>query len=134
MHVTDVALTISPIYTNHSIHASALDRHGSDAEALSFHSFSAWSLGSMASARYLDKSFSLAARLHADDDSSSKCWESLLELQACTGEVVLFFLNGETHLGPAVAKPFRPLSTNAGLPCLLPLVSLRGGRHPPRLL
>ncbi|KAL6315519.1 hypothetical protein AAG906_000819 [Vitis piasezkii] len=63
----------------------------------------------MASARYLDKSFSLAARLHADDDSSSKCWESLLELQACTGEVVLFFLNGETHLGAGCCQAIQTI-------------------------
>ena len=70
---------------------------------------SAWSLRSMASARYMDKSFSLAARLHADDDSSSKCWESLLELQACTGEVVLFFLNSETHLGAGCCQAIQTI-------------------------
>ncbi|KAI3869065.1 hypothetical protein MKX03_005007 [Papaver bracteatum] len=41
---------------------------------------------------------SLAARLQSDG-SYSECWDSLTELQACTGEVILFFLNGETHLG-----------------------------------
>ncbi|MCL7030290.1 hypothetical protein MKW94_003897 [Papaver nudicaule] len=41
---------------------------------------------------------SLAARLQLNG-SYSECWESLTELQACTGEVILFFLNGETHLG-----------------------------------
>ncbi|RZC68602.1 hypothetical protein C5167_031840 [Papaver somniferum] len=41
---------------------------------------------------------SLAARLQSDG-SYSECWDSLMELQACTGEVILFFLNGETHLG-----------------------------------
>lgn len=44
----------------------------------------------------------LAARLTvADtDNSSSNCWESLFQLQSCTSEVILFFLNGETYLGP----------------------------------
>ncbi|KAI3914194.1 hypothetical protein MKW92_002787 [Papaver armeniacum] len=41
---------------------------------------------------------SLAARLQSDG-SYSECWDSLTELQSCTGEVILFFLNGETHLG-----------------------------------
>ncbi|RZC68605.1 hypothetical protein C5167_032481 [Papaver somniferum] len=41
---------------------------------------------------------SLAARLQSDG-SYSGCWDSLTELQACTGEVILFFLNGETHSG-----------------------------------
>ncbi|KAI3903758.1 hypothetical protein MKW92_040445 [Papaver armeniacum] len=41
---------------------------------------------------------SLAARLQSTG-SYSECWDSLMELQACTGEVILFFLNGETHLG-----------------------------------
>ncbi|RZC62099.1 hypothetical protein C5167_023861 [Papaver somniferum] len=41
---------------------------------------------------------SLAARLQSDG-SYSECWDSLTELQACTGEVILFLLNGETHLG-----------------------------------
>ncbi|KAI3853077.1 hypothetical protein MKX03_036250 [Papaver bracteatum] len=41
---------------------------------------------------------SLAARLQSNG-SYTECWDSLMELQACTGEVILFFLNGETHLG-----------------------------------
>ncbi|KAI3873401.1 hypothetical protein MKW98_008053 [Papaver atlanticum] len=41
---------------------------------------------------------SLAARLQSNG-SYSECSDSLAELQACTGEVILFFLNGETHLG-----------------------------------
>ncbi|XP_026409860.1 egg cell-secreted protein 1.4-like [Papaver somniferum] len=41
---------------------------------------------------------SLAARLQSNG-SYSECWDSLTELQACTGEVILFFLNGEAHLG-----------------------------------
>ncbi|XP_015886464.3 egg cell-secreted protein 1.3 [Ziziphus jujuba] len=48
----------------------------------------------------------LAARLKLEDGSST-CWESLLHLQSCTGEVVLFFLNGETSLGPACCKAIR---------------------------
>ncbi|KAK1275800.1 Egg cell-secreted protein 1.4 [Acorus gramineus] len=51
----------------------------------------------------VDSASSLSARLHADDGAGTggamECWESLVELRACTGEVILFFLNGETHLG-----------------------------------
>ncbi|KAK6913251.1 Prolamin-like domain [Dillenia turbinata] len=45
----------------------------------------------------------LAARLKADEEGS-KCWDSLFELQACTGEAILFFLNGETYLGPGCCR------------------------------
>ncbi|KAF3445493.1 hypothetical protein FNV43_RR10669 [Rhamnella rubrinervis] len=48
----------------------------------------------------------LAARLKLEDQSSN-CWESLFQLQACTGEVVLFFLNGETYLGPSCCRAIR---------------------------
>ncbi|XP_059309623.1 egg cell-secreted protein 1.1-like [Lycium ferocissimum] len=34
-----------------------------------------------------------------DEEGSTPCWESLFELQACTGEIMLFFINGETYLG-----------------------------------
>ncbi|MCD7450508.1 hypothetical protein HAX54_006800 [Datura stramonium] len=34
-----------------------------------------------------------------DEEGSSPCWESLFELQACTGEIMLFFINGESYLG-----------------------------------
>ncbi|PWA97807.1 prolamin-like domain-containing protein [Artemisia annua] len=46
----------------------------------------------------------LAARLKLDyyeEGGSPGCWETLFELQSCTGEILLFFLNGETYLGPA---------------------------------
>ncbi|KAI3813821.1 hypothetical protein L1987_18556 [Smallanthus sonchifolius] len=45
---------------------------------------------------------SLAARLKLekdDDGGSTGCWDTLFELHACTGEIILFFLNGETYLG-----------------------------------
>ncbi|BFG35143.1 hypothetical protein CerSpe_214170 [Prunus speciosa] len=40
----------------------------------------------------------LEARLNLDEESSN-CWDSLFQLHACSGEVVMFFLNGETYLG-----------------------------------
>ncbi|XVF39061.1 hypothetical protein PTKIN_Ptkin01aG0005600 [Pterospermum kingtungense] len=58
-------------------------------------------MASASQARLLDNSkLSLVARLKLDAESPS-CWESLIQIQACTGEVVLFFLNGETYLGDA---------------------------------
>ncbi|KAK8958260.1 Egg cell-secreted protein 1.1 [Platanthera guangdongensis] len=44
----------------------------------------------------------LAARLRAE--ATIQCWEALMELRSCTGEVVLFFLNGETYLGPSCCR------------------------------
>ncbi|KAL4569244.1 hypothetical protein LXL04_024880 [Taraxacum kok-saghyz] len=38
------------------------------------------------------------------DGESTGCWDSLFELQSCTGEIVLFFLNGETYLGMGCCK------------------------------
>ncbi|CAM8909392.1 unnamed protein product [Rhodiola kirilowii] len=50
---------------------------------------------------------SLVARLRLNQDdsaSNNSCWDSLFKLQSCTGEVILFFLNGETQLGPDCCK------------------------------
>nr|DAD22521.1 TPA_asm: hypothetical protein HUJ06_023984 [Nelumbo nucifera] len=48
---------------------------------------------------------SLSARLQSD--SMAQCWESLIEIRACTGEVILFFLNGQTYLGPSCCRAIR---------------------------
>lgn len=50
----------------------------------------------------------LAARLNLDEESST-CWETLFQLQACSSEVVLFFLNGETDLGDGCCKAIRTI-------------------------
>ncbi|KAG6513880.1 hypothetical protein ZIOFF_024217 [Zingiber officinale] len=47
----------------------------------------------------------LAARLQSD--GMKLCWDSLMELRSCIGEVVLFFLNGETYLGPGCCRAIR---------------------------
>ncbi|KAI3717137.1 hypothetical protein L1987_68530 [Smallanthus sonchifolius] len=49
---------------------------------------------------------SLAARLRLDkgDGGSTGCWDTLFELQACTGEIILFFINGETYLGTGCCR------------------------------
>ncbi|KAI0511585.1 hypothetical protein KFK09_012215 [Dendrobium nobile] len=44
----------------------------------------------------------LMARLQADE--AGQCWDALMELRSCTGEVILFFLNGETYLGPSCCR------------------------------
>jgi len=51
-----------------------------------------------AKARPLASISNLSTRLKLDEGSPD-CWNSLLQLQACTGEIVLFFLSGETQLG-----------------------------------
>lgn len=49
---------------------------------------------------------SLAARLKLEGETMT-CWDSLFELQACSGEVITFFLNGETYLGRACCKAIK---------------------------
>ncbi|KAJ4753882.1 Egg cell-secreted protein 1.1 [Rhynchospora pubera] len=44
----------------------------------------------------------LVSRLQAN--SLKQCWDSLMELRSCSGEAVLFFLNGETYLGPSCCR------------------------------
>ncbi|CAO2816897.1 unnamed protein product [Amaranthus hypochondriacus] len=44
------------------------------------------------------ESQSYISRLNLDENSTN-CWDSLLKLQSCSGELIQFFYNGETHLG-----------------------------------
>ncbi|KAL3614652.1 hypothetical protein CASFOL_041409 [Castilleja foliolosa] len=70
-------------------------------------------LSNFATARILDpiskSKTTLSARLKLDeaDQGSSNCWESLFQLQSCTTEIVFFFLNGETYLGPGCCQAIR---------------------------
>ncbi|KAK7282425.1 hypothetical protein RIF29_11174 [Crotalaria pallida] len=53
---------------------------------------------------------SLAARLKVEgsgDEPSSNCWDSLFQIQACSGEIIMFFLNGETYLGHGCCNAIR---------------------------
>ncbi|XP_019430252.1 PREDICTED: egg cell-secreted protein 1.1-like [Lupinus angustifolius] len=51
---------------------------------------------------------SLVARLKLEDGtSSSNCWDSLFQIQACSGEIIMFFLNGETYLGNGCCHAIR---------------------------
>ncbi|KAL6218213.1 hypothetical protein ACLB2K_011428 [Fragaria x ananassa] len=49
---------------------------------------------------------SLAARLNLDAESSN-CWDSLLQLQSCSGEAIMFFLNGETTMSDGCCEAIR---------------------------
>ncbi|OEL35770.1 hypothetical protein BAE44_0003211 [Dichanthelium oligosanthes] len=53
----------------------------------------------------------LEARLHTfsvslneggqqDGGGFAECWGAMVELQSCTSEIVLFFMNGESYIGP----------------------------------
>ncbi|PIN11449.1 hypothetical protein CDL12_15950 [Handroanthus impetiginosus] len=67
-----------------------------------------FSASNITAARIRDPKSTIAARLKLqEDEGSSNCWDSLLQLQSCTAEVVLFFLNGETYLGPGCCKAIR---------------------------
>lgn len=63
---------------------------------------------SMATSRLLDSNPkpTLMSRLKLDQNG---CWDSLFQLQSCTGEVILFFLNGETYLGPGCCRAVRTI-------------------------
>ncbi|CAN6555597.1 unnamed protein product [Malus baccata var. baccata] len=56
----------------------------------------------------IGSSMNLAARLKLDEESAN-CWESLFQLQACSGEVVMFFLNGETYIGHGCCEAIRTI-------------------------
>ncbi|KAL5779090.1 hypothetical protein ACOSQ2_009827 [Xanthoceras sorbifolium] len=66
-------------------------------------------VGYVTNARPLNPSSSLAARLKLDDESSN-CWDSLIKLQSCSGEIILFFLNGQTYLGHGCCQAIYTIS------------------------
>lgn len=45
-----------------------------------------------------------AERLETSGGGLVECWTALLELKSCSNEIVLFFLNGEAHIGPACCQ------------------------------
>nr|GMD56345.1 egg cell-secreted protein 1.1-like [Ipomoea batatas] len=59
-------------------------------------------------------------RLYQEDSGggSSTCWESLFALRACTGEVILFFVNGEKYLGPGCCRSAGTIGVAAGIGAL----------------
>ncbi|KAL6217732.1 PREDICTED: egg cell-secreted protein 1.1-like [Fragaria vesca subsp. vesca] len=50
----------------------------------------------------------LAARLKLDGKSSN-CWDSLIHLKACSSEVIVFFINGQTYLGQGCCLAIRTI-------------------------
>ncbi|GLU06990.1 hypothetical protein SLE2022_239720 [Rubroshorea leprosula] len=75
--------------------------------------FLAFTLTSMTECRSLHPETSpssLKARLRLEDDGElPNCWDSLIHLQACTGEVISFFIQGETYLGHACCEAIRTI-------------------------
>ncbi|KAK8581074.1 hypothetical protein V6N13_144117 [Hibiscus sabdariffa] len=67
----------------------------------------------MAEARPLDLGNAtrsdLLVRLKLDEESSD-CWDSLIQLQSCTGELIMFFLNGETDIGKSCCRAILTIS------------------------
>ncbi|OMO70446.1 hypothetical protein CCACVL1_18914 [Corchorus capsularis] len=63
------------------------------------------------SSRRSSTSLSLVARLKLDEEPTG-CWDSLIELQSCTGEIIMFFLNGETELGHSCCQAIRTISNH----------------------
>ncbi|CAK7350279.1 unnamed protein product [Dovyalis caffra] len=61
-----------------------------------------------AKARPLASISALMARLKLEGESPN-CWDSLVQLQACSGEIILFFLNGETQLGHSCCQALRTI-------------------------
>ncbi|PIA31469.1 hypothetical protein AQUCO_04900045v1 [Aquilegia coerulea] len=50
----------------------------------------------------------LNARLYGESSGGlGDCWSALLELKACTSEIVMFFLNGESYLGLDCCRAIR---------------------------
>ncbi|KAE8715359.1 Egg cell-secreted protein 1.1 [Hibiscus syriacus] len=44
------------------------------------------------------------------DEESPDCWGSLIQLQSCTGELIMFFMNGETEIGHNCCHAIRTVS------------------------
>ncbi|ESQ27444.1 hypothetical protein EUTSA_v10019517mg [Eutrema salsugineum] len=55
-------------------------------------------------------SSSLVYRLRLDEDTGY-CWDSLMQLQHCSGELIMFFLNGETYIGPGCCGAIRTVGS-----------------------
>ncbi|XWS15282.1 hypothetical protein CRYUN_Cryun35bG0082200 [Craigia yunnanensis] len=55
------------------------------------------------------RSSAIVARLKLNDESSI-CWDSLIQLQSCTGELIMFFLNENSYLGHGCCQIVRAIS------------------------
>jgi hypothetical protein len=45
-------------------------------------------------------------------EGSQLCWEALVEIKSCTGEIILYLLNGEAYLGPACCRAIRVIENS----------------------
>ncbi|KAE9449860.1 hypothetical protein C3L33_18243, partial [Rhododendron williamsianum] len=49
----------------------------------------------------LQPGFNLTARLEADGGALVECWNAMAEIKSCSNEIILYFMNGATDIGPA---------------------------------
>ncbi|TVU13360.1 hypothetical protein EJB05_40412, partial [Eragrostis curvula] len=40
-------------------------------------------------------------------EGPQQCWDALVEMKSCTGEIILFLINGEAHMGPDCCRAIR---------------------------
>lgn len=55
--------------------------------------------------------FNLAERIKTSGETVD-CWSALLELKSCSNEIVLFFLNGQTDIGPDCCRSIGIITRN----------------------
>ncbi|XWS44796.1 hypothetical protein CRYUN_Cryun15aG0079200 [Craigia yunnanensis] len=60
---------------------------------------------------YSKPGHTLAARLEASG-GLVECWNALNELKSCTNEIVLFFVNGQTDIGPDCCRAIEVITRN----------------------
>ncbi|OEL33914.1 hypothetical protein BAE44_0005067, partial [Dichanthelium oligosanthes] len=61
-----------------------------------------------------------------DGGGFTECWGALVELWSCTSEIVLFFVNGESYIGPECCVAIRG-ATRHCWPSMLASVSFTVG-------
>lgn len=49
----------------------------------------------------LQPGFNLTARLEAGGSALVECWNAMSEIKSCSNEIILYFMNGATDIGPA---------------------------------
>ncbi|KAK8586709.1 hypothetical protein V6N12_021238 [Hibiscus sabdariffa] len=60
---------------------------------------------------YSQPGHNLAARLQASG-GLVECWNALNELKSCTNEIVLYFVNGQTDIGPDCCRTIGIITRN----------------------
>ncbi|KAG2552308.1 hypothetical protein PVAP13_9KG475200 [Panicum virgatum] len=77
----------------------------------------------------------LAQRL--EGEGSQQCWEAVVDIKSCTGEIILFLLNGEAYLGPGCCRAIRDIEHSCSAADAMlsrHRVHPRGGGHAQGLL